>query len=79
MPADLLSDSTVAFYAEREVAIDLASCSATPSPQFMPWFCLRVSPDRRRITVFVRRIEAAQLLLKDVLSQDTLGCRLPLA
>jgi len=71
MPADLLSDSTVAFI-EREVAIDLASCSATLRPSSCRGFACRVSADRRRITVFVRRTEASQLL-QDVLSQDTLA------
>ena len=55
------SDSTVAFI-EREVAIDLTSCSATLRPSSCRGFACRVSPDRRRITVFVRRIKRPSCL-----------------
>ncbi|HET8869548.1 MAG TPA: hypothetical protein VFM48_03815 [Aquabacterium sp.] len=71
MPTNLLSDSTVAFI-EREVAIDIASRSATMRPSACRAFACRVSPDRQRITVFVRRTEASQLLL-DVLEQDVVA------
>lgn len=71
MPANLLTDSTVAFI-EREVAIDIASRSAALRPSACRAFACRVSPDRQRITVFVRRTEAAQLL-QDVLEQDVVA------
>lgn len=71
MPTPLIADSTVAFI-EREVAIDVASCSAARRPSAARGFACRVAPDRRRITVFVRREEGAQLL-QDVLSQDVVA------
>lgn len=71
MTTPLLSDSTVAFI-EREVAIDVASCSADLRPSSARGFAARVSPDRQRITVFVRRAEAAQLV-QDLLSQDVIA------
>lgn len=71
MSHTLLSDSTVAFI-EREVAIDLAACSIDLRPSACRGFACRVSPDRRRMTVFVRRGEASQLL-QDVLSQDVIA------
>lgn len=71
MTTPLLSDSTVAFI-EREVAIDVASCSAHLRPSSARGFAGRVSPDRRRITVFVRRAESTQLV-QDLLSQDVIA------
>lgn len=71
MSTPLLSDSTVAFI-EREVAIDVASCSAALRPSACRGFACRVSPDRQRLTVFVRRGEASQLL-QDVLEQDVIA------
>lgn len=68
MPCALLSDTTVAFI-EREVAMDLGSCSADGRSSTVRGFACRVAPDRSRLTVFVRRLEARQLLL-DVLAQD---------
>ena len=71
MTSPLLSDSTVAFI-EREVAIDVAACSASLRPSSARGFAARVSEDRRRITVFVRRTEATQLV-QDLLSQDAIA------
>lgn len=71
MSAPLLHDRTVAFI-EREVAIDLACASADHHPSSCRGFACRVSPDRQRLTVFVRREEAHQLL-QDVLTQDTIA------
>jgi hypothetical protein len=71
MTSPLLSDSTVAFI-EREVAIDVASCSAALRPSSARGFAARVSPDRQRLTVFVRRAEAAQLV-QDLMSQDRIA------
>lgn len=71
MTTPLLSDSTVAFV-EREVAIDVASCSADLRPSAARGFAARVSPDRQRITVFVRRAEATQLM-QDLLAQDVIA------
>jgi hypothetical protein len=71
MPPTLLTDSTVAFI-QREVAIDLASCSPDLRPSACRGFACRVSPDRQRLTVYVRRGEAAQLM-QDVLAQDTVA------
>jgi hypothetical protein len=66
----MLSDSTVAFI-EREVAIDVASCSADLRPSACRGFACRVAPDRQRMTIFVRRGEASQVL-QDVLGQDVI-------
>lgn len=71
MSAHLLSDSTVAFI-EREVAIDISSRSAALRPSACRAFAGRVDPDRQRLTVFVRRGEAQQLL-QDVLGQDVIA------
>jgi len=71
MNTDLLSDSTLAFI-QREVAIDVASCSSDKRPSASRGFACRVSPDRQRLTLFVRRGEAAQLL-QDVLGQDVIA------
>ncbi len=71
MTPALLSDSTVAFI-QREVAIDVASCSSDLRPSACRGFACRVSPDRQRLTVFVRRGEAGQVL-QDVLSQDVVA------
>lgn len=71
MPTSLLSDSTVAFI-EREVAIDVATCSADRRPSSCRGFACRVSPDRQHLTVFVRRGEASQVL-QDVLGQDVIA------
>ncbi len=71
MTPALLSDSTVAFI-KREVAIDVASCSSDLRPSACRGFACRVSPDRQRLTVFVRRGEAGQVL-QDVLSQDVVA------
>jgi len=71
MPSPLLSDSTVAFI-EREVAIDVASCSADLRPSSARGFAARVSPDRQRMTVYVRRNEATQLV-QDLLSQGVIA------
>lgn len=71
MSTPLLGDSTVAFI-EREVAIDVASCSADRRPSAARGFACRVSPDRQRITVFMRRSESVQVL-QDVLSQDVVA------
>jgi hypothetical protein len=64
----LLSDASVAFI-EREVAIDLAACGDGLRCSTCRGFACRVAPDRRRLTLFVRRPEAAQLL-QDVLARD---------
>lgn len=69
--AALLSDSTVAFI-QREVAIDVASRSSNLRPSACRGFACRVAPDRQRLTIFVRRTEAAQLL-QDVLGQDVIA------
>lgn len=71
MSATLLTDPTVAFI-EREVAIDLASASADHRPSSCRGFACRASPDRQRLTLFVRREEARQLL-QDVLAQDVIA------
>ena len=71
MTPALLSDSTVAFI-QREVAIDVASCSSDLRPSACRGFACRVSPDRQRLTIFVRRNEASQLL-QDVLSRDVIA------
>lgn len=71
MTPALLSDSTVAFI-QREVAIDVASCSSDLRPSACRGFACRVSPDRQRLTVFVRRGEASQVL-QDVLGQDVIA------
>jgi hypothetical protein len=71
MTPALLSDSTVAFI-QREVAIDVASCSPQLRPSACRGFACRVAPDRQRLTIFVRRGEAAQLL-QDVLTQDVIA------
>lgn len=71
MTSALLSDSTVAFI-QREVAIDVASCSPQRRPSACRGFACRVSPDRQRLTIFVRRGEASQLL-QDVLTQDVIA------
>lgn len=71
MSTPLLSDSTIAFI-EREVAIDVASCSADLQPSSARGFACRVSPDRQRVTVYVRRPEATQLM-HDLLSQDVIA------
>lgn len=71
MSTTLLHDNTVAFI-EREVAIDVASCSADRHPSSCRGFACRVAPDRQRLTLFVRRQEAQQLL-QDVLSQDVIA------
>lgn len=71
MTSALLSDSTVAFI-QREVAIDVASCSSDLRPSACRGFACRVSPDRQRLTICVRRGEASQLL-QDVLGQDTIA------
>lgn len=70
-PAALLSDSIVAFI-QREVAIDVASCSSNLRPSACRGFACRVSADRQCLTIFVRRGEAAQLL-QDVLGQDVIA------
>lgn len=70
MPA-LIGDATVAFI-EREVAIDLGACNAQRRPSTCRGFAARVWPDRRRVTVYVRRPEALQLL-QDVVAQDRLA------
>jgi hypothetical protein len=70
MPA-LLSDATANFI-ERELAIDLGACNALRRPSTCRGFAARVSPDRRRVTVYVRRPEALQLL-QDVVAQDQLA------
>ena len=77
MTTPLLNDSTVAFI-EREVAIDVASCSAELRPSAARGFACRVSPDRQRVTVFVRRGEASHLM-QDLLTQDVIAvvCCLP--
>ncbi len=71
MSTPLLSDTTVAFI-EREVAIDLASASADHRPSSCRGFACRVSSDRQRLTLFVRREEVRQLL-QDVLVQDAIA------
>ncbi|MGC4059502.1 MAG: hypothetical protein QM749_01055 [Aquabacterium sp.] len=71
MTPALLSDSTVAFI-QREVAIDVASCSPQLRPSACRGFACRVAPDRQRLTIFVRRGEASQLL-QDVLTQDVIA------
>ncbi len=71
MTPALLSDSTVAFI-QREVAIDVASCSSDLRPSACRGFACRASPDRQRLTIFVRRGEAGQLL-QDVLGQDVIA------
>lgn len=71
MSTPLLHDSIVAFI-EREVAIDLASASADHHPSSCRGFACRVAPDRQRVTLFVRREEARQLL-QDVLVQDAIA------
>lgn len=71
MSTSLLSDSTVAFI-EREVAIDISSCSASLRPSACRAFACRVAPDRQRLTLFVRRREATQLL-QDVLVRDVVA------
>lgn len=71
MPAVPLSDSTVAFV-EREVAIDVASCDAERRPSACRGFACRVSPDRQRMTVFVRRGEGVRVL-QDVLGSDAIA------
>jgi hypothetical protein len=71
MSIPLLSDSTVAFI-EREVAIDVGACSAELRPSSARGFAARVSADRQRLTVYVRRAEAVQLV-QDVLSQDVVA------
>lgn len=71
MSTTLLTDPTVAFI-EREVAIDLASASADHHPSSCRGFACRVSPDRQRLTLFVRREEARQLL-QDVVTQDAIA------
>jgi hypothetical protein len=67
----MLHDNIVAFI-EREVAIDLASASADHHPSSCRGFACRVAPDRQRVTLFVRREEARQLL-QDVLVQDAIA------
>lgn len=71
MPGALLNDGIIAFI-EREVAIDVAACSADLRPSSARGFAARVSPDRRRITLHVRRAEATQLV-QDLLSQDRIA------
>ncbi len=71
MTPALLSDGTVAFI-QREVAIDVASCSSDLRPSACRGFACRVSPDRQRLTIFVRRGEASQVL-QDVLGQDVIA------
>lgn len=71
MSPPLLHDNIVAFI-EREVAIDLASASADHHPSSCRGFACRVAPDRQRLTLFVRREEARQLL-QDVLVQDAIA------
>ncbi len=71
MSPPLLHDNIVAFI-EREVAIDLASVSAGHHPSSCRGFACRVAPDRQRLTLFVRREEARQLL-QDVLVQDAIA------
>jgi hypothetical protein len=67
----LLDDRTIAFI-EREVAIDVAACSADLRPSSARGFAARVSADRQRLTVHVRRAEATQLV-QDLLSQDRIA------
>ena len=71
MPSPLLSDATIAFI-EREVAIDLASCSAEGRSSTARGFACRVAPDRQRLTVCVRRAEAGPLL-QDLVTQDQIA------
>lgn len=71
MSPPMLHDNIVAFI-EREVAIDLASASADHHPSSCRGFACRVAPDRQRVTLFVRREEARQLL-QDVLVQDAIA------
>lgn len=71
MSPSLLHDNIVAFI-EREVAIDLASASADHHPSSCRGFACRVAPNRQRLTLFVRREEARQLL-QDVLVQDAIA------
>lgn len=68
MPAPLLNDAMVAFI-EREVAMDLAASSAALRPSTARGYGARVSSDRRRVSVFIKRTDARQLL-QDVLTQD---------
>lgn len=71
MPIPLLNDRIVAFI-EREVAIDVASCSADLRPSSARGFAARASHDRQRLTVYVRRAEATQLM-QDLLAQDRIA------
>ena len=71
MASQLLTDHTVAFI-QREVASDLASCSAQLRPSGCRGFACLVSPDRQRLTIHVRKSEAGQLL-EDVRSQDKIA------
>ncbi|NML18875.1 pyridoxamine 5'-phosphate oxidase family protein [Azohydromonas caseinilytica] len=68
MSISLLSDATVAFI-EREVAIDLASCGADGRSSTARGFACRVAPDRRRLTIWVRRADAGPLL-QHLVTQD---------
>lgn len=71
MSSSLLSDSTVAFI-QREVAIDMASCSSDLRPSGCRGFAPRLTPDRARLTLYVRQQEADQLL-QDVQIQDVVA------
>src|SRR4051812_48585923 len=68
MTAPLLTDAMVVFI-EREVAIDLAASNAALRPSTARGYGARVSPDRRRVNVFLKRTDGQQLL-QDVLAQD---------
>lgn len=72
MPTPLLLNDRIVAFIEREVAIDVASCSADLRPSSARGFAARASSDRRRLTVYVRRAEATQLM-QDLLAQDRIA------
>lgn len=67
----IISDATLAFI-EREVAIDVASCGLDLLPSTARGYGCQVAADRRRITLFLKRSEAGQLL-HDVLVHDRIA------
>lgn len=70
-PDCIISDATLAFI-EREVAIDVASCGSELLPSTARAYGCSVAPDRRRITLYLKRSEAGQLL-QDVLVHDRIA------
>lgn len=67
----IISDATLAFI-EREVAIDVASCDSELMPSTARAYGCSVAADRRRITLYLKRSEARQLL-HDVLVHDCIA------